>query len=217
MKIIYILPLLIMSCLTPYEPQLDKGLPGDGDPITLVAELFAKTGYSDGKKVTTFLLNNNKYWSEHGYTLWAVDPGNAEEIFTAREVGLIKTSGNNLAGYGLVICQGLREGYGRTMLTIMINTEQNYAIGKVIGANYQSIRPWVPTSYLWRGYGVKNQLKITYDAGSKEFTLIVNGHEVEKFKDDTPPSHEGGVNGYIVVISPQDRFPAVPVEVKFLE
>ncbi|MCL2791681.1 MAG: hypothetical protein FWD87_01190 [Spirochaetaceae bacterium] len=223
MKIIFILPLvlllcLIFSCLPPYESQIDIGLPDDGGAISLVKDLFKVVGSDDkGRKITTFLLNDNTYWSEYGYTLWTVEPGPGEAVFSTREVGLIKASGNNLAGYGFLICQGIRADYGPTMLTVMINTEQNYAIGKVIRGNYQRIKAWTHSSYLLNGYGRLNELKVTYDRDLKEYTLIINNFVAEKFKDETPPVHEGGASGYIVVVSPQDRFPESPVEIMFLE
>ena len=221
-KINYLLLLLLFvfsSCfLTPYEPETD-GLPDDEGEITLVYDLFVDTGNPDlkGRRETNFLLNDNFYWGEHGYTLWAVESGVGENIFSEREVALSKTSGSSVAGYGLVICQRMRTGYGQTMLTVMINTAGNYAIGKVVGGNYIGLKNWTNTVHLRAGYGRPNELKIMYDKDEKEFTLIINENEVEKFKDETAPVHEGGRNGYIVVISPQDKFPQNPVEVTFWE
>jgi len=210
--------LFIFSCLTPYEPQEKAGLPEEGGAISLAEELFTE-GLPDeeGRKVTVFLVNDNAYWSEYGYTLWTVENGAGEELFTTREVCLSKITGDKIAGYGIVICHKMRVGYGETMLTIMINTEQNYAIGKVIGGNYKSIKSWTYSRYLEKGYGRPNELNITYDKENKEYTLTINDNEIEKFKDETEPVCEGGRSGYIVVISPQDKFPQTPVEIIFLE
>jgi hypothetical protein len=210
--------LLFSSCPTPYTPQKESGLPEDDTPISLAEDLFAETGFDEyDRKITSFLLNDNTYWNENGCTLWSLKDEAEEEPFTTRKVILSKITGSNIAGYGLVICQKLRPGYGQTMLTIMINTEQNYAIGKVIGGNYHSLKSWTYSKYLEKGYGRPNELKITYDKTAKEYTLLINNNEVEKFKDETEPVHENGKNGYIAVISPQDKFPQNPVEIIFLE
>jgi len=210
--------LFISSCLTPYEPQGESGLPEEDGIISLVEELFTEGWYDEeGRKYTVFLLNDNTYWSENGYTLWSLEKGTGEESFTRRNVLVSKITGDKIAGYGIVICHKMRIGYGETMLTIMINTEQNYAIGKVIGGNYRSLKSWTYSRYLAKGYGRSNELTITYEKENKEYTLSINNNEVEKFKDETEPVCEGGRNGYIVVISPQDKFPQTPIEITFLE
>jgi len=210
--------LLIFSCLTPYEPQEESGLPEEGGIISLAEELFTEGWYDEeGRKVTVFLLNDNAYWSEYGYTLWTLEKGAGEESFTSREVCVSKITGDKIAGYGIVICHAMRIGYGETMLTIMINTEQNYTIGKVIGGNYKSIKPWTYSAHLLKGYGRENKLNVMFDKEDKEYSLIINNHEVEKFKDETDPVCEGGRNGYIAVISPQDKFPQTAIEITFSE
>lgn len=208
----------MFSCLTEYEPQGEEGLPEEGGVVGVVDELFNEGGMTEeGRKLTVFILNDKTYWSEYGYTLWTMEKGAGEAIFREREVQVSKINGDKIAGYGIVICQGMRVGYGESMLTIMINTEQNYAIGKVIGGNYSSIKSWTNSRYIEKGYGRPNDLKITYDKVNKEYTLIINKNEVEKFKDEREPVCEGGKNGYIVVVSPQDKFPQTPVHVTFLE
>ena len=217
-KNIFIIFLLIFfSCPTSYSPPDDAGLPGEKGLMGLVEELFEEEYDELGRRVTVFLLNDNAYWSEYGYTLWTAESGDGEDIFTTREVLLNKIKGDRVAGYGIVICQRIRSGYGQTMLTIMLNTEQSYAIGKVIGGNYMGLKPWTHSAYILQGYGRPNVLKVTYDKDKKEYTLVINGYEIEKFKDENEPVHEGGRNGYIVVISPHDKFPNNPVEVTFVE
>lgn len=221
LKIKYVLifiVLFIFSCLTPYEPQGETGLPEEGGVISLVDELFTEWWYDEeGRKVTVFLLNNNIYWSEYGYTLWSLEKDLEEKIFNTREVCVSKINGDKIAGYGIIFCHKMRAGYGETMLTIMINTEQNYAIGKVIGGNYKSLKSWTYSNHIAKGYGRPNDLKIMYDKENKEYTLVINNYLTEIFKDETEPVCEGGRNGYIAVISPQDKFPQTLVEITFLE
>ncbi|MCL2293349.1 MAG: hypothetical protein FWC36_00550 [Spirochaetes bacterium] len=220
MKYVFVLfSLFLSSCfLTPYETSDDDGLPGEGGDIALVSDLFEAAGLDEyGRRITSFLVNDNMYWTEYGFTLWAVESGDGEDIFSSREVTLSKISGDRIAGYGIVICQKMRDGYGQTMLTIMINTTGNYAIGKVVGGNYHHMKRWTHSNFLLQGFGRPNVLGITYDNDEKEYTLVINGHEALRFKDENEPVHEGGRSGYIVVISPQDIFPQNPVEVIFLE
>ena len=120
--------------------------------------------------------------------------------------------------YGIVICQGKREVGGEektTMLMVMINTEGQYTIGKVIGSSYQVFSWWKTDEHIRKGFGIENTIAVGYESGV--YTLEINGAEMETFKDEEEPIHTGGKNGYVVVIAPEDRFPAYTVDVVFRE
>lgn len=182
------------------------------NPVERVDELFEY----DGDETTTITTNNGAYWSSYGYTLWAINNTIPEGDFTERTVSLIKHSGDSVAGYGIVVCHAYRTDYGYTMITVMINTSGFYTVGKVIGADYESVVDWKKSDMLTEGKGPENKLHLVYDKDNKEYTLYINDVETETF-DVTEPIHESGRSGYIVVISPQDNFPAVPVSVSFIE
>ncbi|HHU37647.1 MAG TPA: hypothetical protein GXZ47_10555 [Treponema sp.] len=183
------------------------------DPIQQVDELFT---YDEGTKTTKITTSNGAYWSSYGYTLWSLNKKFQHEDFKERIVFLSKISGDNIAGYGIVVCHAYREDYGYTMVTVMINTQGRYTVGKVIGANYESVIGWKNCNHLRKGKGVENKLVLNYDKEEKKYTLFINDLEIESFTINDP-AHESGRSGYIVVVSPQDDFPSVPVSVSFKE
>ncbi|QQO10705.1 hypothetical protein [Breznakiella homolactica] len=192
---------------------------GEDGGMALVNELFVATETAAGT-VTRFTTSDPQYWSRNGFTVWTVWDEGAKDPFEERTVLVNKPKGNSSAGYGLVICQGTREVGGEntvTMLTVMVNNNGEYALGKVIGGNYESKQWWTATSYLTSGEGMVNTLTVTYTAASQEYLLKINGYDVQRFTDELAPVHTGGRNGYVVVISPVDRFPASEVDVYFTE
>lgn len=182
------------------------------DTIEQVDDLFK----SVDALTTTITTNNEAYWSPYGYTLWALTDKVPDQSFSDRTVELSKQSGDSVAGYGLVICHDYREGYGYTMITAMINTMGRYTIGKVIGAKYESVVDWTNCDKLVKGKGSTNKIRLTYDSTEKTYTLYINDFEMQAF-NVTNPVQESGRSGYIVVISPQDDFPGVPLSVSFIE
>lgn len=222
-QVVFFLSLLALldSCMSSTMSDSADGVtddPTDGStdgttPVSLVDSLFVKTDPT----TTVFETNDQKYWSTHGYTLWTLGAGQGVMVpFTSREVSVAKQSGNTSSGFGMVICQGSRTGYGDTMLTIMINLNKRYTVGKVIGGTYSSIIPWTECSYLSNGYGVQNKLKVSYDGATGKFTVMINGANVQTFESIDPVQIEGK-SGYLVVISPEDSFPTDTVKVVFSE
>jgi hypothetical protein len=206
----------------------DSGSEGDlpnEDPgtIALVETLFVPTDdVETGTVITRFHTNDPKYWSPQGFTLWTMWDTGTPDGSTAweREVIVSKKNGYKRAGYGMVLCQGVRTYKGKseqTMLTVFINNEREFAIGKVIAGQYTIMRGWTKTLYLNTGTGVDNKLKVGYNPALAEFTLTINGNVAYNFKDMAEPRHSGGKNGYIVVIGPLDNFPTEEVDVYFTE
>jgi hypothetical protein len=105
------------------------------------------------------------------------------------------------------------------MLVVMINTEGYFAVGKVVGGSYDEIQEWTYTSALLKGYGNQNKVSISYNDGGGEYTMKINERQdfEYKFKDIKEPVSTGGKRGYVVVISPKERFPEKPCEVDFME
>jgi hypothetical protein len=199
------------------------GLPNDAAPIEIVDELFDETVLGDGRTATHFHTNDPRYWSWNGYTLWTVWDAGEMPVFTERVVELSKPNGNDIAGYGLVICQGNRTYLGKsypTMLVVMINRDGEYTIGKAIGARYEVMTNWTLTPALQKN-GTPNEVKVKYELdsvlGVNVFKLTINNSLVKTFQDTDEPKHTGGKNGYIVVISPWDTFPSKDVDVYFTE
>lgn len=210
---IFLMILALCSCKMPYAPEQQPDVLDEHGGFTLVDNLFV----DNGSGTTEFSTNNPQYWSEHGYTLWTLPSGQDPMIpFTSRTVRVAKTHGNASSGFGIIICQGTRDGYGETMLTVMINLNKHYTVGKVIGGSYTPIVPWTYYPSLTDGYGITTELKVTYDAGTQKFTLWINGENAQTF-ESTDPIQIAGKSGYIVVVSPEDSFPEDNVTVFFTE
>jgi hypothetical protein len=92
------------------------------------------------------------------------------------------------------------------MLTVMLNNNRQYAVGKVVAGKYESLQWWTVSSFINAGSGPVNTINVSYDTVLERFTLKINGGSALIFTDDEEPKHSGGDNGYIAVISPLDRF-----------
>ena len=208
---------LISGC--PLTPGSDSGpaVGGNDGDVLQVDDMFTADPDSPGHFI--FQTNDPAWWGPYGYTLWALK-GEALSPFVSRQVQVNKVSGDSAAGYGVVFCHydTGEPTVGETMLVAMIDTQREFIVGEVTGASFSEILPWTESTFLSRGYNQANVMKVTYDAGEKEFALFLNGGEAARFRDDSGPFHDaGGGNGYIVVISPRDDFPHAPVHVIFQE
>jgi len=188
--------------------------PGTGGVVEQKSDLFVQQNGGYG-----FTTNDTAYWGPNGYTLWAL-PLAGQQTFTQRDVTLIKSSGNAYAGYGIIFCHydTGNPSLGETMLVVMINTQQQYSVGEAIGSVYTpyTSATWMQSLSLTRGYGVTNDLKVKRDADGL-FHLSLNSIEAMTFHDGRTPLREGGGDGYLAVISPQDSFPTNPVTVSYME
>lgn len=205
------LALLIAGCPEPYSPGID--IPDDTGELEENTDLFVEDGDDPGTFV--FETNDSAYWSSSGYTLWALD-GAAQDTFVSRTVTVVKESGNNYAGYGLVLCHYDTgdPAYGETMLVVMINNKREYIVGEVVQGEFSAFFTWTVSLALNGGEGVPNTIKI--ERTGEEFALYFNGVQACTFRDDEVPLHAGGRDGFLVVVSPQDRFPGTPVKVSFV-
>ena len=208
---------ILAGCNGTYSPGEKEAL---DEEILRVSEIFLEGETSAEGEVTTRLYTNDeKYWGLNGKTLWTAwgDEG-IGELFTERTVTMSKVKGHVTAGYGLVLCQGVREVEGReeeTMLIVMINNNGEYAIGKSIGGQYEEMAWWTMNAAINAGLGAPNEILVRRDGN--EFELIANGFFVTRFEDPEEPKHEGGRNGYIAVISPLDRLPKDEIDIYFTE
>jgi hypothetical protein len=213
----FVLASLLFGCPQTPLPEQDPDAGDQGGEVETVDALFVPSESEPG--TVEFETNDTAYWGPYGYTLLTLT-GNAEPAFAAREVALNKVSGNGAAGYGVVVCcydTGIA-GIGETMLAVMINTHREYIVGEVTGAAFSEIVPWTESELLVAGYNHLNLVKLSYDSAAAEFTLLLNGGEAARFRDEVSPCHDnGGRNGYLVVISPLDSFPGSPVHVIFKE
>ncbi len=205
---------LIALAGCPISPRTDEGPVPSNGAVEQHSELFVA---EDGSPETIrFETNDARYWGPYGYTLWTLRPA-SQSPFASREVTAAKESGDASAGFGVVFC-AYDSGdplIGETMLVVMINTQREYIVGEVSGGSFRELVPWTACASLKLGYGQENTIALSAESG--EIALSLNGAEAARFRDEEPPLHEGGADGYLVVISPLDRFPDVPVSVVFRE
>ncbi|MCW8965542.1 MAG: hypothetical protein OQK82_02480 [Candidatus Pacearchaeota archaeon] len=192
----------------PYDPDEDET-----DPIEIIHDIFIP-GEQEGEVI--FETNDPQYWSGSGFTLWYLLEREEQPFFT-REAVVSKISGNASAGYGLIYCFSEDTEYGETFLLVMINTVREYIVAEAYCSNFTEIIPWTESQALNAGYNQNNELRLEYDNSSGKFSLYINNQPETQFMDEDAPVHNSGRQGYIVVISPQDDFPAKPVKVRFLE
>ena len=203
-----LLPMLIMvqSCPVSFlqpSPQMPES-----STAVQNSDLFVRDKDSG---VVTFSTNDEAYIGEYGYTLWTEEP----EVFTPfvrLNVTLSKISGDEYGGYGVVFCSS-----EEAMLVLLINTKKEYLIGKLTGNAFVPMSGWEETQDLLSGYNRTNTVDITRDPESGSFMVSFNGGTPVIFRDDEEPYLTGGKNGYLVVVSPRDDFPDVPVSVTFKE
>jgi hypothetical protein len=199
--------LLLSSCLSPYSGSSEEGLPGSNTPIEIANDLFNESNPEFPGRFY-FYTNDPKYKTTYGYTLWTNLDGSAEtDVLGTREVIVNKQYGYAFAGYGITLCNASREVDGVSkpaMLTVMMNNNGQYAVGKVIDGYYHSLVWWTNAAELHKGSGLNNAITVTY-ADNNRYDLFFNATKVTTFTDENAPLCEGkGKNGYVVVIAPTD-------------
>ena len=210
--------ILIIGCSDMHLSR-DNIFPEDLPPFIRVEELFESERDENGITRTTFSTNDRRFWTLEGMTIWTVW-GDSDAPFTSRTVMMSKPNGFYGGGYGLVICQGEHEidgVYVPVMLVVMINNNGQYIIGKAVGGVFTDFGWWQSTPHLNSSAGAPNSVTVTLDTAEDEFILIINGYEVERFRDTENPVLRSGRSGYIVVTTPFDNFPHTWVIVHFWE
>jgi hypothetical protein len=189
----------------------DSGAGTDpGDIIVEASELFS---VDDAGRIT-FSTNETRY-KNGNYTFWNRLSGGGGG-FSGISVDLVKESGYFAGAYGFFFREGEAAGYGNSMLTVLIQKDGNYAIGKVINGEYQSIEWWKSSDYLRKGYGVKNTVGVRLDEAGNEYVISINGIEVDRFQDINAPVCNGGGKGIIAVVTRFEDFPRTKVRTRYI-
>jgi hypothetical protein len=191
-------------------PEHEEISGGAGGVLAEGSAYFSREGGGDA----VFETNERKYAQAGGYTFWYRE-GNEAGAFSGMGRELIKESGNSGGGYGYFFNEGTVAGYGQCMLTVMIKMTGDYAVGKVVDGAYRNIAWWTKGTTLTPGYGVINKVQTEWDAGAQEYVLTINGKEEARFTDRQEPVCTGNGYGYIAVITGNEKFPGVPVKVRY--
>jgi hypothetical protein len=206
----------LWGCSVPTEAKPDDA-EHDGSPtggIVRASDLFTQELSGECR----FFTADSAFIGPRGYTLWTLS-GSEQTPFLRREAILRKDGGNIYAGYGIVFCEYPSSDGNETMLVAMINAEAQYSVGEATGAVYSpyTSSTWVNApAQLLAGYGMSNVLAVVRDPATGIFSLSLNGSVVFSFKDQRTPHADGGGEGYIAVISPQESFPDKPVKICFI-
>ena len=176
--------------------------------------LFTKG--ADGKVI--FKVNDTKYWSVRGYTLWKFF---GEEINKQKPcIRVVKKEGASEAGYGLV-CYSTKTEVGQKqyrMLVVLIHTDGRYSVGYAVNGEYKHIAWKKASKRLAKGYGVANIISVK--KAGKAIQRYFNDERCEGEADytinnaDEYALGEGGA-GVIAVISAKDKFPSEAVWIEY--
>lgn len=203
---------LFSSCeIAPFEEGENLVNP-DQTNLQEESSMFEK---DEQNETFTFETNDTKYLGEKGWTLWTVPNVNTSESFNPVAVEVIKESGRTEAGFGLVFCEQKIEGKP-FMLAVLINANGYYTVGKVSDGVFCHINDgWKNSSFINKGYGIKNTISVAYDTGAKNFILKINGYEITSFTVSEQISFKNSRSGFAVVIANNENFPSKPVRVTF--
>ena len=128
----------------------------------------------DGSYV--FETNDAKYTSENGYTLWTITQKiSGTESFSDFTTALVKSHGNTGYGFGVIFNDNTDKNGNRSMISVMIRTTGDYAIGKIENGLYTDIQYWTQNTYIKTGLGAKNSITITKNTASDEYAVTFNG------------------------------------------
>ena len=211
--------LMLSACANALTAPTTPGGGDEGGGSVQDDSLFV---YDGANSTYSFYTTDASYVGPNGYTLWSLSRP-SQSPFLSRDVTLVKSSGNLYAGFGIVFCEYALSGGTETMLVAMINANGQYSVGEATGSVYApyTASTWVDANALSqvlnKGYGASNELALSRDAGSGQFSLMLNGVHVFDFKDQRLPLVTGGGEGYLAVISPQESFPDKPVSIVFTE
>ena len=214
--LVFILSYFI-SCSQSYNNESNNNsnvLGGDGDSETLVAGGIPEIEslFKEEDNICTLSVNDERFWSSQGYTLWKLLPDVPSVVENDFSVEVVKSSGVPEAGYGVVF--GSYESYhGNSMFVLLLNTNMQFSIGELQGTSFKSICPWTYKDFITSGYDSINKVKVSYN--KYRYEIYINENFAFAFTVPHSSLHLSGKNGYIVVISPKDRLPDETVCVKF--
>lgn len=212
--------LLFVACGSHvYSDENEAPLPVEQESkIEQADKLFLAS--ADNKNLYTFETNKQKYLSSKGTTFWSVKKNNtANKLFTTRTVRVVKESGSPKAGFGMVFCVQESQSKGSfNMFAVLLNTNGQYAVGKLIKGNYTNIQWWTDSNFINRGFGAINYIRVEYNSETMEFTLFINDSELLKFSDsDSSPRLNYGSDGYVAVLDGKEDFSVSNTKITFLE
>lgn len=170
-----------------------------------------------------FKTNNKSFIREDGYTIWCEKFENNTDNFIPIKCKVQKISGISEMGYGIIFCSKTESLTQNYLLTVLINTKQQYNVGKVKNGKFISLsNGWNYSNVLYAGNSV-NEIEVDYindgQSYNKKFKLKLNGYEIIYFSDpeQVDPVFKNTMSGYVASISPLEDFDTSRVEVKYIK
>jgi hypothetical protein len=169
---------------------------------------------ADASGDTQFYTNDSRYMGpDEGYSYWVYGSVSETTMSSDYIVGVYKVSGSKSYYSGPIFCVQSSGNF----LTVMINTERQYEIGKVIDGVYSTVIVDNTTSTdLYSGFNVMNKIKVSQTAAGT-FKVVFNDAEANAvtFQDNGTTPFTGGKFGFMTTVSAEEVFPSVPVDVRF--
>jgi len=179
------------------------GCGGSGSPANQPPIETIRAWGSDG--FFQIRTNDPRY---HGWTLWHFF-ANANQNPDIFEIDVKKMSGAQSRGFGMSF--GAEDPYNTYALHI--NVLGDFAIARRLSGTYSTIQAWMPSNWLYTGFGVLNTIRVTRSGST--FRVYFNGQNAAEFTDSYITG--GNMIGFRVSIGTSDQvfFPNTPVDVRF--
>lgn len=209
--VIILLMEIFLGCQLPYN---NKEVDNDNIVNISNSQIEENNDLFDIQENGGYVFNTNlpNYITNNGYTIWCRKNINESVDFEIVEVQVCKNSGSANTGYGIVFCCQEIDGKDY-MLTVLIDTQSNYIIGKVINGEFITISKWTNNKSIKSGYGIYNTIKVDYNNVDKVFNLSVNNTTITSFSVTENLTFKNSKWGYVAVISNVEKFPSESVEV----
>ena len=182
-----------------YEKREELFIPPSSDPSSTDKRLI--------------MLNDIAYIRSEGYTFWCEPYVNNSTNFETIEVELEKLYGDSKSGYGIVF-NSKRETDSSYMLTVMINNNQKYIVGRVKNGKFKEITDgWIRCDVLEPKGAGKNTIKIEYNVDGEsqnKFKVTFKNSKAEQYSftfadtENTHPVFKDTKYGYVAVVSPME-------------
>lgn len=210
--IVSVLSLVVLSCEAPSSGVGNSG--GEPENYEKREDLFVPS-LSDPSNTDKceIILNDTKYIKAEGYTFWCEPYINSSSSFETIEVELEKPYGDSKSGYGVVF-NSYRDVDSSYMLTVMINNEQKYIVGRVKNGKFKKITDgWIRCDVLEPKGAGKNTIKIEYDvdgSSQNKFKVTFKNSNTEQYSftfadtENTHPVFKDTRYGYVAVVSPME-------------
>ena len=215
---------LLTGCVNQYSPggadgnnPLDEGKEiEEKEEESKPSEDILFTKGADGKIV--FKVNDTKYWSVRGYTLWKFFGAEIDKQKPC--IRVVKKEGASEAGYGLV-CYSTKTEVGQKayrMLVVLIHTGGRYSVGYAVNGGYKDIVWKKASKRLHKGRSVVNSISVK--KAGKAIQVYFNDEKYEGAAEYTINNADEyalgeGEAGVIAVTSAKDKFPSEAVWIEY--